>query len=77
MAFPGETAMLQEYPPKSSAQRTNGGDLTAFRNMLSTPELYKAQVNTWTRRDVAGHEHEKARHPRVGNGGLGPYAQAG
>ncbi|SOY41696.1 putative TRANSMEMBRANE LIPOPROTEIN [Cupriavidus phytorum] len=31
------------------------GNLTAFRNMLSTPELYKAQVNTWTRRDVAEH----------------------
>ncbi|RDK09565.1 hypothetical protein [Cupriavidus lacunae] len=31
------------------------GNLTAFRNMLSTPELYKAQVNTWTKRDVAEH----------------------
>lgn len=31
------------------------GNLTAFRNMLSTPELYKAQVNTWTKQDVAEH----------------------
>ncbi|WP_427312903.1 hypothetical protein [Cupriavidus sp. H39] len=31
------------------------GNLTVFRNMLATPELYKAQVNTWTKRDVAEH----------------------
>ncbi|MFS8976815.1 hypothetical protein PO002_20290 [Cupriavidus necator] len=31
------------------------GNLTSFRNVLSTPELYKAQVNTWTKWDVAEH----------------------
>ncbi|WP_455280210.1 hypothetical protein [Cupriavidus necator] len=31
------------------------GNLTSFRNVLSTPELYKAQVNAWTKWDVAEH----------------------
>ena len=31
------------------------GNLTRFSNVLSTPELYKAQVGTWTRQDVAEH----------------------
>ncbi len=31
------------------------GNLTAFRNMLDTQELYKAKVDTWTKRDVLEH----------------------
>jgi len=31
------------------------GRLTDFRQMLQTPELYKAQVGTWTKRDVMEH----------------------
>ncbi|WP_042884650.1 hypothetical protein [Cupriavidus necator] len=33
----------------------SNGRLTNFRNMLSTPELYKAQINIWTRQDVLEH----------------------
>jgi hypothetical protein len=31
------------------------GRLVAFRQMLQTQELYKAQVGTWTKQDVAEH----------------------
>lgn len=31
------------------------GNLSSFRQMLTTPELYKAQVGVWTKRDVAEH----------------------
>jgi len=37
------------------AEFDRNGDLTSFRNMLSTLELYKAQIGTWTREDVAEH----------------------
>lgn len=29
------------------------GNLSSFRQMLTTPELYRAQVGVWTKRDVA------------------------
>ncbi|CAG2127777.1 hypothetical protein [Cupriavidus plantarum] len=31
------------------------GNLADFRNMLTTEELYKAQVNVWTKQDVLEH----------------------
>ena len=31
------------------------GKLTNFRQMLTTPELYKAQINVWTKKDVLEH----------------------
>jgi len=31
------------------------GNLTDFRNMLTTTELYKSQVNVWTKQDVLEH----------------------
>ncbi|MCY1353405.1 hypothetical protein D3C81_1143500 [compost metagenome] len=37
------------------AEFDRNGNLTSFRNMLATPELYKAKVGTWTREDVAEH----------------------
>ncbi|WP_354685351.1 hypothetical protein [Cupriavidus necator] len=37
------------------AEFDRNGNLTRFSNVLSTPELYKAQVNRWTKWDVAEH----------------------
>lgn len=36
-----------------AADFDTAGNLISFRQMLTTPELYKAQIGTWTKRDVA------------------------
>ncbi|WP_423198487.1 MULTISPECIES: hypothetical protein [unclassified Cupriavidus] len=38
-----------------AADFDRNGNLTNFRNMLTTLELYKAQVNVWTKQDVLEH----------------------
>lgn len=38
-----------------AADFDQSGNLTNFRNMLTTQELYKAQVNVWTKQDVLEH----------------------
>ena len=38
-----------------AADFDKNGNLTNFRQMLRTPELYKAQVNVWTKKDVLEH----------------------
>jgi hypothetical protein len=38
-----------------AADFDRNGNLTDFRNMLETPELYKAAVGKWTKRDVQEH----------------------
>ncbi len=44
---------LGEY--SYAADFDQGGRLTNFRQMLTTTELYKAQVNVWTKKDVLEH----------------------
>lgn len=36
-----------------AADFDTNGNLTNFRQMLRTPELYKAQIGVWTKKDVA------------------------
>ncbi|WP_422648910.1 Lipoprotein [Cupriavidus sp. H18C1] len=38
-----------------AADFDTSGKLTRFRQMLTTTELYKARIGTWTKRDVAEH----------------------
>jgi hypothetical protein len=42
-------------PQVYAADFDRHGNLIRFRNMLETPELYQAQVGTWTRQDVLEH----------------------
>ena len=44
---------LGEY--SYAADFDHDGKLTNFRQMLTTTELYKAQVNVWTKKDVLEH----------------------